>query len=104
MVVALDVVLLHRLQGVDTMLVTSGCYRLTGNMAMGGGERVRWAWTFKYGFVIKLMIGCLFSILLLCINIECAYYVAITLICLNVFWICDVGSLSFVSSSFIEGM
>ena len=29
---------------------------------------------------------------------------AIRLICLNVFRICDVESLSFVSSSFIEGM
>ena len=50
------------------------------------------------------MIGCLFSIRLLWINIECAYCMAIMLICLNVFLICDVGSLSFVSSSFIEGM
>ena len=29
---------------------------------------------------------------------------AIRLFCLNVFQICDVGSLSFVYSSFIEGM
>ena len=50
------------------------------------------------------MIGCLFSILLLWINTEWAYCMAIMLICLNVFLICDVGSLSFVSSSFIEGM
>ena len=48
--------------------------------------------------------GCLFSIGLLWINIECAYCMAIILICLNVLLICDVGSLSFVSSSFIEGM
>ena len=48
--------------------------------------------------------GCLFSILLLWSYIECAYCVAIMLICLNVFLICDVGSLSFVSNSVIEGM
>ena len=35
---------------------------------------------------------------------ECAYRMAIILNCLNVLHICDVGSLSFVASSFIEGM
>ena len=50
------------------------------------------------------MIDCLFSIRLLWINIECAYCVAIILICLNVLLIWVVGSLSIVSSSFIEGM
>ena len=48
--------------------------------------------------------GWLFSILLLWISIECAYCVAIMLICLNVFRICDLGSLSFVSNSAIEGI
>ena len=35
---------------------------------------------------------------------ECAYWMAIILSCLNVLRICEVGSLSFVASSFIEGM
>ena len=48
--------------------------------------------------------GCLFSILLLWISIECAYCVAIMLSCLNVCRICVIGSLSFVSSSVIDGM
>jgi len=46
----------------------------------------------------------LFSSRRLWINMECAYCMAIVLSCLNVFRICDVGSLSFVASSFIEGM
>ena len=50
------------------------------------------------------VIGCLFSIRLLWTSIRCAYCMAIKLICLNVFRICGGGSLSFVSSSFIEGM
>ena len=48
--------------------------------------------------------GWLFSIRLLWIRIEWAYCMAIILICLNVFLTCDVGILSFVTSSFIEGM
>ena len=37
-------------------------------------------------------------------RIEWAYCMAIILICLNVFRTCNVGSLSCVMSSFIEGM
>ena len=48
--------------------------------------------------------GWLFSILHLWMSIECSYCVAIILICLNVCLICVVGSLSFVSSSVIDGM
>ena len=47
---------------------------------------------------------CLFSIHHLWISMVCAYCMAIIFICLNVLLICDVGSLSFVASSFIEGM
>ena len=50
------------------------------------------------------MIGCLFSSHLLRTSIECAYCMVILLICLNVLLIFVVWSLSFVSSSFIEGM
>ena len=37
-------------------------------------------------------------------SIECAYYVAIMLICLNVLLIFIIGSLSIVSNLFIDGM
>ena len=57
-----------------------------------------------YIWFCRSVMGCLFSILFLWINIECAYCVAIMLICLNVFLICDEGSLIFVSNSTIEGM
>ena len=52
----------------------------------------------------ELFMGCLFSSRRLWIKIECAYRVAIVLICRNVLLICDVGSLSCVSNAFIEGM
>ena len=48
--------------------------------------------------------GCLFLSRLLWTKMECAYCVAIMLICLNVLLICGVGSLSCVSNAFIEGM
>ena len=58
--------------------------------------------SFNFNFVVCN--GLLISICLLWINIECAYCVAVILICLNVLLIWDVGSLSFVSRSFIEGI
>ena len=57
-----------------------------------------------YVWFCRSLMGCLFSILLLWISIECAYCVAMMLICLNVWRICVLGSLSFVSNSVIEGM
>ena len=50
------------------------------------------------------MIGCLFSSLRLWTCIECAYCVAIMLICLNVLLIFMIGSLSILFSLFIDGM
>ena len=50
------------------------------------------------------MTECLFSNFRLWTSIECAYCVAIMLICWNVFFISMRGSLSIVSRFFIDGM
>ena len=50
------------------------------------------------------MTGGRFSSLRLWTSIECAYCVAIMLICLNVLLIFITRSLSFVSKLFIDGM
>lgn len=52
----------------------------------------------------RSVIGCRFPSLLLWISTECAYCVAMMLICLNVFLIFVLGSLSLVSKLFIDGM
>jgi uncharacterized membrane protein len=58
----------------------------------------------NYAGSCRYEIGCLFSSLLSWINIECAYCMAIMLICLNAFLIFVVGSLNLVSSAFIDVM
>ena len=52
----------------------------------------------------RFVTSCQFSSLRLWTSIECAYYVAIMLICLNVFLIFIIGSLSVVSELSINGM
>jgi hypothetical protein len=96
--------LLHPLQGIDTIFVTS---RFTGKPVTcvvcirgGGGVMGRTSYTQS----CRSVIGCLFSIRILWTNIRCVYFMAIRLICLNVFRICKGGSFNFVSSSFIDGM
>ena len=73
-------------------------------MALLRGRGVLGFLVFSYAISCRFVIGCLFSSCLLWSNIICAYCMAIMLICLNVFLIFMVGSLSFASSSFIDWM
>jgi hypothetical protein len=57
-----------------------------------------------YGRIWRSLIGCRFSSLRLWTSMECAYCVAIMLICLNVSFIFVMRSLNDVSSFFIDGM
>ena len=59
---------------------------------------------FTYGKSWRFVIGSQFSTLCLRTIIECAYCVAIMLICLNVLLIFTIGSLSIVYSFLIDGM
>ena len=52
----------------------------------------------------RSLIFCQFSSLRLWTNVECAYCVAIMLICLNVLLVCVIGSVSVVSNFFIDGI
>ena len=79
---ALGVILLHPLQGVDTMLVTRG---FTGELVL---LLLLFSFPLTYTWFCMSVIGCLFSIRLLWTIIRCAYCMAIKLICLNVFRIC----------------
>ena len=75
-------------------------------MALLWGEEVWWVVSFfiSLGMSCRFVIGCQFSSLHLWTSIECAYCMAITLMCLNVFLIFMTRSLSFVSKIFIDRM
>ena len=70
-----------------------------------GGVYVGLGVLFIYGKSWRSLIVCPFSSLRLWTNMECAYCVAIMLICLNVFLkIFMIGSVNVVSSFFIDGI
>ena len=63
-----------------------------------------WGVLFIYTRSWRSLIVCRFSSLRLWTNMECAYCVAIMLICLNVFLIFVIGIVNVVSSFFIDGI
>ena len=70
----------------------------------GGGICVGLEVLFIYVGSWRSLIVCLFSSLRFWTNMECAYCVAIMLICLNMFLIFVIGIVSVVSNFFIDGI
>ena len=85
------------------MVISYYVWALFG-VVSGGGIYIGLGVLFNNERSWRLFIVCLFSSLRLWTNMECAYCVAIMLICLNVFMIFVVGSVNVVSSFFIDGM
>ena len=69
-----------------------------------GGNYIGLEVLFIYSRSWRSLILCRFSSLRLWTNMECAYCVAIMLICLNMFLLFVIGIVNIVSNFFIDGI